>query len=233
MVTLSRRFSVAFLLIVALPSLVVSVVLARLYLSALYQTVAAQAEVTAQQVAQNVQTETDNFAILTAALVHAELRQLADAYATAPGKRERYLAARRLDEKLVSFFNYTKQVGAVVLFLEGGGSYSYSNYPNLRGLAAVDRHPAGRRRRGPRARVLHLVVHGQLGVGLQLQQAVRPDPRRLREPAAHREGLGPLVRSGRARQRVPGRGRQRQPVAEGRPLVGPLTRRVRIAMISR
>jgi HAMP domain-containing protein len=140
MVTLSRRFSVAFLLIVALPSLVVSVVLARLYLSALYQTVAAQAEVTAEQVAQNVQTETDNVAILTAALVHdAELRQLADAYAAAPGKRERYLAARRLDEKLVSFFNYTKQVGAVVLFLEGEGSYSYSNYPNLRGLATVER----------------------------------------------------------------------------------------------
>jgi two-component system, sensor histidine kinase YesM len=140
MVTLSRRFSAAFVLIVALPSLVVSVVLARLYLSALYQTVSAQAQVTAEQVAENIRNETDNVAILSAALVHdAELRELAGAYAAATQRGPRYLASRRLDDKLVSFFNYTKQVGAVVLFLKGGATYSYSNYPNLRGIASIDR----------------------------------------------------------------------------------------------
>ncbi|HET6438637.1 MAG TPA: histidine kinase [Anaeromyxobacter sp.] len=140
MVTISRRFSVAFILIVAVPSLVVSVVLSRLYQSALYRTVARQTEVTAEQVAHNIRAETDDVAILAAALIHdAQLRELADSYAAAADRKLQYLAARRLDEKLVSFFNYTKRVGAVVVFMRDGASYSYSNYPNIRGLAGIDR----------------------------------------------------------------------------------------------
>jgi two-component system sensor histidine kinase YesM len=140
MVTLSRRFSAAFILVVALPSLLVSAVLVRLYLSALYETVARQTEVTAEQVAQNIRNETDNVAILAAALVHdQQLRDLAAAYGAATDKKVRYLAARKLDEKLVSFFNYTKQVGAVVVYLRDGSAYAYSNYPNIRGVGAIDR----------------------------------------------------------------------------------------------
>jgi two-component system sensor histidine kinase YesM len=140
MVTLSRRFSAAFILIVALPSLFVSVVLARLYLSALYQTVALQTEATAEQVAQNIQNETDNVAMGAAALIHdASLRELAAVYATTLDRKERYRAARGLDEKLVSYFNYTKQIGAVVVYLRGGDSYTYSNYPNIRGIGSIDR----------------------------------------------------------------------------------------------
>jgi two-component system sensor histidine kinase YesM len=140
MVTLSRRFSLAFVLIVALPSLVVSVVLARLYLSALLQKVSEQAEVTAEQVAQNIRSETDNVALLAAALFHdLTLRELAEGYLATSDPKEQYRAARRLDDKLVSFFSYTKQVGAVVLYLRGGRTYSYSNYPNLRGLGNIDR----------------------------------------------------------------------------------------------
>ncbi len=140
MVTLSRRFSAAFVLIVALPSLFVSVVLARLYQSALTETVAQQAEVTAEQVAENIRTETDNVAMLAAALIHdLSLREVADQYAVAIDRKEQYLAARRLDDKLVSFFMYTKQVGAVVLYMRGGATYSYSNYPNLRDFGNIDR----------------------------------------------------------------------------------------------
>ena len=140
MVTLSRRFSAAFVLIVALPSLVVSVVLSRLYISALYQTVALQTEVTAEQVAQNIQTETDNVAMGAAALIHdASLRELAEVYTRTTDRKDRYRAGRALDEKLVSFFNYTKQIGAVVVYLRGGDTYSYSNYPNIRGIAGIDR----------------------------------------------------------------------------------------------
>jgi hypothetical protein len=140
MVTISRRFSAAFVLIVALPSLLISVLLARLYLSALDQTVARQTAVTAEQAAQNIRAETDGVAILAAALLHdAQLRELAEGYAGAADRTGRYLAARRLDEKLVSFFNFSKQIGAVVLFPRGGASYAYSSYPNIRGLAGIDR----------------------------------------------------------------------------------------------
>ncbi len=140
MVTLSRRFSAAFIVIVAVPSLLVSAALARLYLSAMYQTVARQSEVTAEQVAQNIRTETDNVALLAAALLHdPPLRELAAAYDAAADRKARYLAARQLDAKLVSFFSYTKQVGAVVVYLRSGATYAYSNYPNVRGVEAIDR----------------------------------------------------------------------------------------------
>jgi two-component system sensor histidine kinase YesM len=139
MTTLSRRFSGAFILIVAVPSLVVSVLLSRLYLSALYKTVELQSEATAEQVAQNVGVETDNVAVLAAALFHdGELRRLADGYSQAETAPERFRWTRALDEKLVSFFTYSNRVGEVVLYLEQG-IYRYSNDPALLVAATVDR----------------------------------------------------------------------------------------------
>ncbi|HTE53233.1 MAG TPA: histidine kinase [Kofleriaceae bacterium] len=140
MVTLSRRFSAAFILIVALPSLIVSVFLARLYLTALYATVEQQSQATAEQVAQNLRAETENAAVLAAALFHdGELRRLTDGYVQARGATERFVWARRLDEKLVSFFIYSNRIGEVVLYLRPGGAYSYSNDARLRGAEVVDR----------------------------------------------------------------------------------------------
>jgi hypothetical protein len=140
MLTLSRRFSAAFILIVALPSLVVSILLARLYLRALYTTVEQQSVATAEQVVQNVRTETENAAILAAALFHdGELRRLADGYAHATRATERFVWARALDEKLVSFFTYSNRVGEVVLYLRQGSVYRYSNDPRLRTADTADR----------------------------------------------------------------------------------------------
>lgn len=139
MTTLSRRFSAAFLLLVALPSLVVSVILSRLYLTALHDTVELQSQATAEQVAQNVRAETESAAVLAAALFHdGELRRLADGYTQAAGATERFLWTRALDEKLVSFFTYSNRVGEVVLYL-GHGVYRYSNDPKLRAADTVDR----------------------------------------------------------------------------------------------
>jgi two-component system, sensor histidine kinase YesM len=132
MTTLSRRFSAAFLLLVALPSLVVSFILSRFYLNALYQTVERQSQATAEQVAQNVRAETESAAILAAALFHdGELRRLADGYAQTLDPTERFVWARSLDEKLVSFFTYSNRVGEVVLYL-GKGVYRYANDARLR-----------------------------------------------------------------------------------------------------
>ena len=140
MITLSRRFSRAFILIVALPSVVVSVILSRLYLTALYQTVELQSRATAEQVAQNVRVETESTAVLAAALFHdRELRRLADGYVRAIGETERFLWARELDEKLVSFFTYSNRVGEVVLYLRQGGIYRYANDPGLLPTDAVQR----------------------------------------------------------------------------------------------
>jgi hypothetical protein len=140
MITLSRRFSRAFILIVAVPSVVVSVILSRLYLTALYETVELQSRATAEQVAQNVRAETESAAVLAAALFHdGELRRLADGYIQATGATERFLWTRALDEKLVSFFTYSNRVGEVVLYLRDDGAYRYSNDPRLRTADTVPR----------------------------------------------------------------------------------------------
>jgi two-component system, sensor histidine kinase YesM len=140
MTTLSRRFSGAFLLLVAIPSLVVSVILSRLYLTALYKTVELQSQATAEQVVQNVRAETESAAVLAAALFHdEELRRLADGYSHAAGTADRFVWTRALDEKLVSFFTYSNRVGEVVLHLGRGSVYRYSNDPRLRAADTVDR----------------------------------------------------------------------------------------------
>ncbi len=142
MTTLSRRFSGAFLLLVAMPSLVVSVILSRLYLTALRKTVELHSQATADQVAQNVRAETESTAILAAALFHdGELRRLASGYAQAEGPTERYVWARALDEKLVSFFTYSNRVGEVVLYLGRlgrAGVYRYANSPLLLAAPPVE-----------------------------------------------------------------------------------------------
>ena len=140
MTTLSRRFFRAFLLLVALPSLVVSILLSRLYLAALYSTVELQSQATAEQVAQNVRAETESTAVLAAALFYdGELRRLADRYVEATTATERFLGTRALDEKLVSFFTYSNRIGEVVLYLRNGGIYRYSNDPRLRATDTVER----------------------------------------------------------------------------------------------
>src|SRR5262245_15943982 len=139
MTTLSRRFSAAFLLLVALPSLVVSILLSRLYLSALYHTVELHSQATAEQVAQNVQVETESVAILAAALFHdGELRRLADGYAQAGYATERFVWARSLDEQLVSFFACSHLVGEAAL-CRGQGVYRHSTDPRLRATDTFDR----------------------------------------------------------------------------------------------
>lgn len=140
MTTLSRRFYGAFLLLVVLPSLVVSILLSRLYLTALYQTVELQSQATAEQVVQNVRAETESAAVLAAALFHdEELRRMADGYGNAAGPTERFVWTRALDEKLVSFFTYSNRVGEVVIYLGQGSVYRYSNDPRLRAADTVDR----------------------------------------------------------------------------------------------
>ncbi len=203
--TLSRRFAAAFVLVVAIPSVVVAIVLSRLYLSALHDTAIRQADLTAEQVAGHIRDDTDNVALLAAALMHdEELRGLAGVYAAASTRRDVFVASRRLDEKLVGFFRYTRQVGAIMLFLKSapgpalpatsrggmgkvaephlpltGKSYVYSNYPNLRGIGSVGREVYAEAQASP-GRVFLVDrldgVAGNVGARHMITLAVCPPP---------------------------------------------------------
>ena len=177
MTTLSRRFSAAFLLLVVLPSLVVSIILSRLYLSALYKTVELHSQATAEQVAQNVRVETESTAMLAAALFHdAELRRLADGYAQASDATERFVWARALDEKLVSFFTYSNRIGEVVLYL-GRGIYHYANDPTLRATDAFPRsYVAGAAADPGKVFLLDTLDGAQRGEKHMISIAVCPTP---------------------------------------------------------
>jgi two-component system sensor histidine kinase YesM len=139
MVSLSRRFAFAFVLLVAVPSVIVSVVLSRLYVSALYTTLSRQTEATAEQVSRGVQSEIDSASILAASLLHdTELLSLVQDYADASGVK-RLEDHSRIDAKIESTLIYSNRIGAVSIYLRDGSSYYNSNYPNLRRMDSFDR----------------------------------------------------------------------------------------------
>jgi two-component system sensor histidine kinase YesM len=179
-VSIRRRFNFAFIMLVFLPGLLVSVVLSGLYLSALFSTVSRQTEAVITQVAQSIGAEADQVSILVSALYHdPELRALADRYSQAKGSGERLLVATRLNDKLVSFFTYSDRVGAVVLYMRHGGVYSYSNYPNIRAIGGIDRSAYAAAKTDPgKVFLLDSLTGavGNIGEKFMLSVAVCPPP---------------------------------------------------------
>jgi two-component system, sensor histidine kinase YesM len=139
MVSLSRRFAFLFALLIALPVIVVSVALSRLYLMALFVTLSAQTEATAEQVSRSIQGEVAGASFLAASLLHdTELRVLIDRYAAASGKA-RLDAYARLDEKVTTTLIYANRIGGIVFYLKDGRIIYFTNYPNLRSAEGIDR----------------------------------------------------------------------------------------------
>jgi two-component system sensor histidine kinase YesM len=179
-VSIRRSFNLAFILLIFLPGLLVSIILSRLYISALYATVSRQTEAVVMQVAQSIRSEVDGISILASALYHdQELRSLADRYAGAEGSGARLLASNGLDNKLVSFFAFSNRVGAVVLYPRRGGVYYYSNYPNIRSVGGIDRSVYAEAKQDP-GKVFLLDsltgVAGNIGEKFMLSVAVCPSP---------------------------------------------------------
>lgn len=180
MVSIRQRFYLAFILLIFLPGVLVSIILSRLYISALYATVSRQTEAVITQVAQSIRNEADGVSILTSALYHdQELRTLADQYARAEGSGERYLASTSLNDKLMSFFIYSNRVGAVVLYMRRGGVFYYSNYQNIRSVGGIDRSVYAEAKKDP-GKVFLLDsltgVAGNIGERFMLSVAVCPLP---------------------------------------------------------
>jgi two-component system, sensor histidine kinase YesM len=179
-VSIRQRFYLAFILLIFLPGVLVSIILSRLYISALYATVSRQTEAVITQVAQSIRSEADGVSILTSALYHdQELRTLADQYARAAGTGERYLASTSLNDKLMSFFIYSNRVGAVVLYMRRGGVFYYSNYQNIRSVGGIDRSVYAEAKKDP-GKVFLLDsltgVAGNIGERFMLSVAVCPSP---------------------------------------------------------
>ena len=138
MVTLSSRFTVTFVALVAIPSLFVSVALSRIYLAALYASLAKQTEATAAQVSRSVQREIDSASILAASLANDdELDSLVETYVSSSGV-EKLMAYRAIDAKVSSLLLYSNRIGAVELFFADGSRYFASNTPSIWPVANFD-----------------------------------------------------------------------------------------------
>jgi two-component system, sensor histidine kinase YesM len=178
MVSIIRRFNLVFLLLVVLPSLLVSVVLSRLSVSAMYSTASRQTESVIDQIAQNIETETDGTMILASALIHdGELRLLVNRYARASGPTDRITAANGINLKLDSFFTYTSRIGAIVIYPKMGNPFTYSNYPNIRSLDRIGPEAYREAEQNPgRVQLLDSLtgVAGNIGEKFMLSVAVCP-----------------------------------------------------------
>ncbi|HEY9596011.1 MAG TPA: cache domain-containing protein, partial [Spirochaetia bacterium] len=174
------RLTLAFLLLVFLPGLLVSVVLSRLYLGVLSESASRQTAEVVDQVSQNIRGEVDAVSILVAALYQdRELRSLADSFALTKDPGRRLLISNRLDDKMAGFFNYTNRVGAVVLFLRGGAVYYDRNNSTIGSITGIDRSVYAPARAEPGKVYLFDTLAGLAPVGADgylLTVAVCPTP---------------------------------------------------------
>ena len=139
MVSLSRRLNRAFLLIVVLPLLLVSLLMSSLYIRALLDIVGGQTRELMGQVGQSVENEVNSVSVLAATVLYdSELRASASAWADAADSGARFAAFSRLGDRLNSIFTFSNRFGAIVLYMKDGSVLPASNYPNLRPFVLAD-----------------------------------------------------------------------------------------------
>lgn len=132
MVSLNRRFNMVFILLVALPLLLVCLSLSLFYMNALIDTVQGQANGLLEQVAQNVDKELTNVSVLTATLRYdKELNAAAEARGQSRTSPERIAAAQRMSVRLNDIFTFTNRMGLIAVYMRDGTVLQSSNYPNL------------------------------------------------------------------------------------------------------
>jgi two-component system, sensor histidine kinase YesM len=140
MVSLNRRFNVIFLLVVALPLVLVYLLQSRVYMDALVETVSAQTQGLLEQIAQNVEKELNNASVLAAVLMYdQDLNDWADQWALSPAGPQRVAAGWKMSQRLQSIFNISNRVGAIALYMRDGTVMTSSNYPNIRSFALADK----------------------------------------------------------------------------------------------
>jgi two-component system sensor histidine kinase YesM len=139
MVSLSRRLNRAFLLIVVMPLLLVSLIMSSLYIRSLLDVVGGQTRELMSQVSQSVENEVNSVSVLSATVLYDnELRSSASQWADATTSAARFAAVARLGDRLNSIFTFSNRFGAIALYMKDGTVLPASNYPNLRPFVLAD-----------------------------------------------------------------------------------------------
>jgi two-component system sensor histidine kinase YesM len=130
--TIARRFLLVFLLTIVIPIGIMGILLARINERILLRDASRRTLQSLEQVAYGIDEEARRISLLAAALAHdVQFADYAAGYNQAKDGASQYAWARRMEQHLDSFFNYTNKIGAVVVFLRNKDPYVYRNSPLL------------------------------------------------------------------------------------------------------
>jgi two-component system sensor histidine kinase YesM len=179
MVSLRRRFNTVFVLLVALPLLVVCLTLSVLYMNALEEIVSSQTQDLLGQVAQNVEKEINTVSVLAATMLYDQaLIDAARSWAAASPGPARIGANWRITERLDGIFTITGRVGAIAVYMTDSTVLTVSNYPTIRSFTLADRAAYNQAKANPNQVVIADSLSGMTDNGSQrfiLSAIICPD----------------------------------------------------------
>lgn len=128
--TIALRHISAFLLLIALPTLIVLIVSGYLFRKEIVRITTEQRYGTLEQTAGSLDSGIQDFSLMTSALIHDRtLMETSFEYASSPSPDRRYLISTSLDNIFSRYFILTKQMGSFyVFFRDGSGPYVCRNY---------------------------------------------------------------------------------------------------------
>jgi two-component system, sensor histidine kinase YesM len=130
--SLARLFFFAFLLVIAVPVLVLGVGVTVAYRRFSLGLAAGRNTQTLNQMAENIDEEIRRTTLLTATLsADADFISQVYSFSQSRTKKERYAATGQIDDRLDAFFKYTNKIGAVALYLRDLPVFVYRNNEQL------------------------------------------------------------------------------------------------------
>jgi two-component system sensor histidine kinase YesM len=126
--SLVQRFFLVFLLVVAVPVIVIGIAVTVGYRRFSLDLAAGRISQTLSQLTESIDEEVRRTTLLTATL-STDTRFSADVerYAQSRTPKESYAASQRMEDRLSSFFNYSNKIGVVALYLRGLPVFLYRN----------------------------------------------------------------------------------------------------------
>jgi len=126
--SVSRKHVFAFILLVAIPVLVVILVSSLLFRQEAIRIAREQSSEAAHLFAQNLTTEVTNYSFFTSALINdLNLQENARIFTTSEDPKIQFEATGGLQANVSWFFRFTSSVGSVFLFFDEGKYLQYGN----------------------------------------------------------------------------------------------------------
>ena len=126
--SLVRRFFLVFLLVIAVPVVVLGIAVTVGYRRFSLDLAAGRIGQTLSQLTQGIDEEVRRTTLLTATLsTDARFTAAGERFAQSRTPKQSYEASRLMEDRLASFFNYTNKIGAVALYMRGLPVFLYRN----------------------------------------------------------------------------------------------------------